>query len=228
VSTEGLAILAAARKECTVCIRRDPGQIFNGSQEPFDPDVVSYWSQWLGHPKPKLLVVGQDFGDIGYFIRHKGCDAPKNDTNVNLRALLSEAGLLVGAAPRYDPGSRVFLTNSVLCLKGGAMSTPIKERWVKSCAQRHLSPLLELLRAPIVVAMGRHGWSAVRQVLELSLAPERIAEAAGKHWTATSGQEVFAVGHCSGLGLANRSWSTQVTDWKAIRPYLERSNMEES
>jgi hypothetical protein len=55
----------------------EPPAIRNGSEFPFDPDVVSHWSQWLGDTKPKLLVIGQDFGDTAYFEKHQGRDDPK-------------------------------------------------------------------------------------------------------------------------------------------------------
>ena len=216
MSIEALDILANSRKNCRICIHRDPGQIFNGSQESFDPQVVSYWSQWLGHPIPKIVVVGQDFSDYGYFTRNRGVDEPNNITNDNLRLLFEQAGLFVGKAPHRDVNSPVFLTNSILCLKNGLMNAKIKERWVKSCSTHHLEPLLSQLRPPLIVGMGRHGWAAVRQALKLRNTPERISEAAGCSWSAPGGQQVFAVGHCSGLGLVNRPWQEQVADWRKI------------
>jgi hypothetical protein len=51
---------------------RNPGKIHAGATFDFDPDVISYWSQWLGHPHPQILIVGQDFGDIEYFNKYRG------------------------------------------------------------------------------------------------------------------------------------------------------------
>jgi Uracil DNA glycosylase superfamily len=215
-----LNVLATARKNCQICMQRDPGQIFNGSQEVFDPPVASYWSQWLGHEAPKILVVGQDFSDFGYFTRNKGLDEANNTTNDNLRLLFAQAGLTVGRPPAKDTSAPVFLTNSILCLKNGAMNAQIKERWVKSCSTHHLVPLLAHLRPPIIVAMGKHGWMAVREALKLSVTPELIKDAAGNSWVTSDKQYIFAVGHCSGLGLVNRSWSQQTSDWKKIGTVL--------
>jgi hypothetical protein len=63
--------LIVAHKSCRVCIERSPGRIRSCAEFPFAPDVVSLWEQWLGHRRPKLLVVGQDFGNVGYFIRNR-------------------------------------------------------------------------------------------------------------------------------------------------------------
>jgi hypothetical protein len=70
--------LIAARKSCRICVERSPGKIRSCAEFDFDPDVVSHWEQWLGHRRPKLLVVGQDFGNVGYFVRCRGRDEPNN------------------------------------------------------------------------------------------------------------------------------------------------------
>ena len=87
--------LIAARKNCRICVERSPGKIRSCAEFDFDPDVVSHWEQWLGHRRPKLLVVGQDFGNVGYFVRCRGRDEPNNKTNENLYRLLTAAGIAV-------------------------------------------------------------------------------------------------------------------------------------
>jgi hypothetical protein len=104
------------------------------------------------------------------------------------------------------------------------MKTPIKGRWVKSCSENHLIPLLRVLRPPIVVGMGRHGWVAVKLALRLREAPDSIKAAAGKQWITPDGQHVFAVGHCSRLGLVSRSWQQQLEDWEKIGKTLASLN----
>lgn len=222
--SDALRHLVTARRECRICSDRNPDHIFNGAREDFDPLVVSYWSQWLGHESPKLLIVGQDFGDIDYFREHLGQDELNNSTNNNLHKLLGIAGLNVGAPPTRDIDSPVFLTNSILCLKKGPMNAPIRDPWVKSCAKRHLVPLLAHLRPPIIVAMGKHGWNAVRSAFNLIDTPRLISKAAGNSWIPSRGQRVFAVGHCGPLGIANRAWKQQEADWKRIGHTLAALN----
>ena len=211
-----LQILADRRRSCRICIDRDPGQIQNGSEFDFDPPILSYWSQWLGHNAPKILVVGQDFGDVGYFNRFRGQDERDNTTNNNLRKLLEQAGLKAGAPPDPDHATPVFLTNSILCLKTGPMSASVKEPWVRACSREHLSPLISHLKPSIIIGMGSSGWLAVRTALQLKETPVKIGIAAGLNWTLKSGVQVFPVGHCSGLGIRNRPWAQQVADWRAI------------
>ncbi len=104
--------LVAARKACRICVERSPGRIRSCGEFDFDPDVVSHWEQWLGHKSPKLLVVGQDFGNLDYFLRHRGHDEPHNQTNDNLRRLLAEAGIHTTDPPECDAEAPVFATNA--------------------------------------------------------------------------------------------------------------------
>ena len=134
--------LIAARKACRICVERSPGKIRSCAEFDFDPDVVSHWEQWLGHRSPKLLVVGQDFGNVGYFVRCRGRDEPDNKTNENLYRLLTAAGLAVGHPSQRDDSAPVFLTNSILCIKEGAMNSPIRSSWVDACSEQHLLPLI--------------------------------------------------------------------------------------
>jgi len=208
--------LVAARKSCRICIARSPGKIRSCAEFDFDPELVSLWEQWLGHRSPRLFVVGQDFGNVDYFVRNRARDEPHNKTNDNLHKLLAEAGFCPTDPPERDSETPVFLTNSILCLKAGAMSGPIRASWVDACTDGHLVPLLRLLRPPVVVGMGGHGWRAVRRAFMLHQAPLPISQAAGAEWVAADGTRLFAVGHCGPLGLINRPWSQQLADWRRI------------
>jgi hypothetical protein len=208
--------LIAARKACRVCVERSPGKIRSCAEFDFDPEVVSHWEQWLGHRSPKLVVVGQDFGNVGYFVRSRGRDEPNNKTNENLYKLLTEAGISVRHPSQRDAEAPVFLTNSILCIKEGAMNEPIRASWVDSCTERHLLPLLHFLKPPVVVGMGNAGWRAVRQAFALHDAPQLISRAAGSDWITGDQTRVFAAGHCGPLGVINRPWPQQLADWRRI------------
>jgi len=208
--------LVAARKACRICVERNPGKIRSCAEFAYDPDVISHWELWLGHKSPKLLVVGQDFGNVDYFVRNRGRDDPDNKTNDNLWKLLGEAGIRARHPRELDLEAPVFLTNSVLCLKEGRMNGPVRTSWVTACSKRHLLPLLNWLGPPVVVGMGNYGWRAVRQVFGLHQTPRPISAAAGTCWIAADRTQVFAVGHCSPLGLINRPWPQQIADWRRV------------
>jgi hypothetical protein len=208
--------LVAARKACRICVERNPGSIRSCAEFEYDPNVISHWELWLGHKAPKLLVIGQDFGNVDYFVRNRGRDEPDNKTNENLWKLLAEAGIRAKHPWELDIDSPVFLTNSVLCLKQGKMSGPVRASWISTCTARHLLPLLAWLKPPVVVGMGNGGWRAARQAFLLKEAPRPISAAAGCGWVSEDQTRVFAVGHCSPLGLINRPWPQQAADWRRI------------
>ena len=208
--------LVAARKACRICVERSPGKIRSCGDFDFDPEVVSHWEPWLGHKRPKLLAVGQDFGNVDYFVRNRGRDEPDNKTNDNLRKLLGEAGFDVADPPACDRIAPVFLTNSILCIKEGAMNAAVRSSWVSSCAEQHLRPLVRYLKPPVVVGMGNYGWRAVRRAFALHEAPHPIGQAAGSSWIAGDRTRIFAVGHPGPLGLINRRWPQQLADWRRI------------
>jgi hypothetical protein len=216
LATDHYDALVAARKACRFCVEQNPGRLRSCGEFPFDPAVISHWEQWLGHRRPQLVVVGQDFGNVDYYLRNRGRDEPNNKTNENLWKLLLEAGFTVAHPSRRDPHTPIFLTNSILCIKEGAMNTAIRASWVTACTERHLLPLIGYLLPAAVVGMGNHGWRAVRQVFRLAETPRRISLAAGSCWSAADGTRVFAVGHCSPLGLINRPWPQQTADWRRI------------
>ncbi len=214
--------LVSARKACRICMSPTPGRrlakmsLLNGVDCGPDPDVVSHWSQWLGHRSPKILIVGQDFSNVAYFCKHGGRDDPKSKTNWRLWELLNkEARIPVAPPPEPDPAAPVYLTNSILCLKDGPMTAPVPGGWVDTCAATHLSPLFRLLRAPLVVGMGTSGWRAVRGLFGLDTESERIKAVAGRTWK-VAGTRVFAAVHCGPLGRANRAKHLQNEDWRRI------------
>jgi len=215
--------LVAARKACRVCIERSPGKIRSCGEYDFDPDVVSHWEPWLGHKRPRLLAVGQDFGNVDYFVRNRGRDEPNNKTNENLRKLLAAAGFSVTHPAECDRSAPVFLTNSILCIKEGRMDGPVRSSWVDACTDKHLRPLVHYLKPPVVVGMGSCGWRAVRRVFVLENAPERISLAAGSSWIAADGTRLFAVGHPGPQGLTNRPWPQQIADWRRIGEAVSQS-----
>lgn len=96
------------------------------------------------------------------------------------------------------------------------MNGAILSSWVNSCSETHLAPLVRYLRPPVVVGMGANGWRAVRRVFALDHAPQRISEAAGCGWTAADRTRIFAVGHPGPLGIINRPWAQQLSDWRRI------------
>jgi hypothetical protein len=64
--------LVACRKHCHACKGMiNPSEVDGGR---FDSAQIGPWSRWQGNLLADLMVVGQDWGDEGYFRQGKGWD----------------------------------------------------------------------------------------------------------------------------------------------------------
>jgi hypothetical protein len=120
--------LVRARKHCRKC----HPELRNPAEFDHDADEVGPWSRWLASRPAELILVGQDWGDVGYFQKYKGRDIPDNRTNKRLIKYLKLLGFEVGPPNITDHTSGVFATNAILCLKQGGLSAPVKQRWLSA------------------------------------------------------------------------------------------------
>jgi|SRR5690348_3738564 hypothetical protein len=108
-----------------------------------------------------LILVGQDWGTVGYFRDHCGRDTPENRTNKRLTEFLALLGFKVGPADCEDRQSGVFATNAFLCLKPGkTLSAPVKHEWYENC-RYFLKGTIDAVAAPTIVALGKRAYEAV-------------------------------------------------------------------
>ena len=115
--------LVASRKTCSLCCGlTNPGTI---ECRQFDSDQIGPWSRWQGCLDTEVLVVGQDWGDIDFFLKGQGLDPDKNPTNDNLRELLASIGFHIGR-PGEAQEQVLFFTNLILCLKKGGLQAPVQ------------------------------------------------------------------------------------------------------
>jgi uracil-DNA glycosylase len=159
--------LVLARKSCRKCAElvnpADPSHAY------LDGAEVGPWSRWLASRPAKLILVGQDWGTVGYYREYNGRDIPKNLTNERLKKFLELCGFAVGPPDQTDRLSGVFATNAILCLKQGRaneLSAPVKSKWYSACSQ-FLKWTIEETSAPIVVALGSHAYEAVVSAYEM-------------------------------------------------------------
>src|SRR5437588_7043510 len=62
--------LVKARKACHACTGVTNGSAIEGGV--YDCDEVGAWSLWQGNLNAQVIVVGQDWGDVDWFLRVKG------------------------------------------------------------------------------------------------------------------------------------------------------------
>ncbi|MEO8593833.1 MAG: hypothetical protein ABI759_10975 [Candidatus Solibacter sp.] len=68
------AALVAARRSCRACAGLiNPAACDGGNH---DSEAIGPWSLWQGNLNARLVIVGQDWGDTGYFTANKGPRSP--------------------------------------------------------------------------------------------------------------------------------------------------------
>ncbi|MDB4873815.1 MAG: hypothetical protein JWM41_261 [Gemmatimonadetes bacterium] len=199
----------------------------------FDSDHIGPWTVWAHDLEADLMVVGQDWGDVAYFEKNKGFDAPGNPTNEALRKLLESIGRPIPPPPaatdaRDERRSScgVWLTNASLWLKSGGMSAPVRTEWFGEDSMTLLRAQVDLVQPRVIVALGAraHGCVLGAYGLPRHAGPyKRAVESLEGIALPTEGRitTLLAVYHC-GARIQNtlRPLTQQLTDWQRVRRSL--------
>src|SRR5437762_6588053 len=82
--------LVKARKACSACSGlENPSVCHRGN---FDCDEIGAWSKWQGNLNAELMVIGQDWGDVAWFVRERGGSSSTSPTDRTLVRLLGSIG----------------------------------------------------------------------------------------------------------------------------------------
>lgn len=213
------AALVEKRKLCHLC--KGLTNPSASKLKRFDSDEIGPWSRLHGDLDAELMIVGQDWGDVDYFVKFKGLDDLKNPTMRNLQKILKHIGLDVSCTSYSEKKRGVFLTNAILCLKRGGLQAKIDPRWVENCGHEFLRHQIEIVRPKVVVGLGA---SAFQIILDTFEKPSvKLREAINDPMGCSLGDEIrlFAAYHC-GSGVVNRTRNleTQCKDWERIRRFL--------
>lgn len=212
--------LVVERKECNKCKAKG---ITNPSFTVYDCFEINAWSQWQNSLKAKILLIGQDWGDIGYFNNQKGTDG-KNFQNKESKEK-NEYSNLTG-----------YLPYSV----------------IKNCAN-FTKDLIDdvLFDLDIIIVLGFEPFKAITQCFKAKnqyVSKLEIPKTMKDCWENSTFKSqpyeiktingkvvyLFPVYHCGGIGSANRSAADnrsktirplgidlQIEDWKKIRSFAE-------
>jgi len=214
--------LVNKRKQCSLCA---DNSMTNTSTLAFETNSIGKWSDWQDSLEAKIVVVGQDWGTVKYWTDNKGTDAKNNKTNETLRQLLLRLGYDIGTVFKPIKHKDLFFTNTVLCLKGGNMSSSIATKVYSNCSTTFLKPLVGTIKPKYLIAIGSKAYKSTlladgvkaKDIIKISTV------CGGKPIKLSSGQFLFPVFHCGGLGLANRQIKTQFEDWENINEFIRKN-----
>ena len=214
--------LVRSRKACNLCAAiglSNPATVLGGA---FDSGEIGPWTCWNGDLDARILIVGQEWGDVESFERLHGIDTPTG-TNRMLRELLASVGFDIAPAPNRIRGSGVYLTNAALCLKSGGVQAPVKDKWFKNCGVSFLRDQVELVEPRVVVALGQKAYQALCH--GFGIRRIRLRDAVNRHAAImlTTGVSMIPVYHCSQRVLSMyRNRKEQFEDWTFVKNLLEQ------
>jgi DNA polymerase len=211
--------LVADRKKCRLCKDlSNPGERrFAG----FDSNHIGPWSRLHGDLNAKLMIVGQDWGDVDYFVKNQGLDDLRNPTMQNLETILNHIGINVSMAAYSEDNQGLFLTNAILCLKKGGLQAKLSKQWSNNCGRMFLRKQIEIVRPLVVVGLGAVAFQAILAAFDKPKV--ELADAIGdtKGIEILDGVRLFAAYHCgAGCINRNRNLQQQCKDWGRIGKYL--------
>jgi DNA polymerase len=191
----------------------NPAELLDGS---LDSEQIGPWTLWQGNLNAELMVIGQDWGDVGYFLNHRGRDGLGNPTNERLARLLSELGVEIKPPGTPDCRQIAFFTNAILCLKEGGLGGHVRDVWFTNCAS-FLRRQIEIVSPQVIALLGKRAYSAVLSVYGIRPVSFRAAVEDQKGVQLPNGSIAFAVYHCGArVALTHRREIEQVRDWRRI------------
>lgn len=208
-------ILVEKRKICKLCKElRNPSDV----NPHFDSDEIGMWSLWQGDLSAKIMIVGQDWGDVDTFKDWKGRDKDSNITNANLIKLLSIIGYDIRSPETSKTNNNgLFFTNAVLCLKRGGMQAKIKRYCYENCIATFLGPLVELISPDLIISLGYEAYLGVTSLYNVK--PHNSMKTAVRTLISLNKYtRLYAVYHCGTRTInVNRPWEDMKEDWKYLK-----------
>lgn len=215
--------LVKSRKFCHTCSGlTNPIDCANGA---FDSDHLSPWTKWQGNLNAELMIVGQDWGDLAYFLNNAGNESPKNPTNSNLVKLAASIDVTIEPLPKFSEfEGQVFLTNAILCLKEGGLQGAVKQEWFNNCGTKHLKPTIELVQPKVLVSLGAKVYETIQKLYGLPRVRFRDVVDRETGIVLANDMHYFPMYHCgSRIINTHRNFEQQLTDWARIKPVLNHN-----
>ena len=211
--------LVEQRKACRLCAGlSNPAE---AKLQHFDSDQIGPWSRLHGDLNAQLLIVGQDWGGVKYYLDNEGKDKLDNPTMCNLEHILSHIGIRVNLTTYSSEDRGLFLTNAILCLKNGGLQAKIEPEWVSNCGSQFLREQIETVRPNIVVGLGAFAFHAVLRAFGQPIVALRKAIEDTQGCEILEDVRLFAAYHCGkGTINRNRDLKQQSRDWERIRTFL--------
>lgn len=166
--------LVKHRKQCMLCAQYG---FTNPANSKYDINEIGSYTHWANDLDADVMIIGQDFADADSFYKFKGTiqreriadyDEIKNfdtPTNYYLYQLVTELGItLQDPSPNCGNTKGIFLTNAILCLKKGKMSSKVKSAAINNCSNKFLRSSIDLIQPKKIITLGMIPTKAVLKI----------------------------------------------------------------
>lgn len=220
------------RKLCQECyLQTGQMNLHNGSSLSFhegihDTNALGQWSAWHGDLNADFMVIGQNWGDLDYYIQFRNQNVGEferdNKTNINLRTLFQCID------PKIDifdsvTSVKLFFTNSLLCYKEGKMAQPTRAAQHRICSKLYLQELIKIIEPRIIITLGEKAFSGLWKLnfkkgsnITFDKYIDLVEHGELQLCVNNSTVSVFPVVHPGPLGIRNRNFALQKEDWYKI------------
>jgi uracil-DNA glycosylase family 4 len=210
------------RQACRACAAiglTNPSECAGGIYD--NLDHIGPWTQWQNNLDADLMVIGQDWGGVEYYLENEGIEQDDNETNKRLVELLDAIDIKINL-PVHTSGNRpLYFTNSALCLRPGRLTGPINSKWFSNCGPTFLRRQIELVSPTVIVTLGYQAYRAVFESFGLKPALRMGDAVTHDLETVGLGSVVVPVFHCGKNGQRSRSLRDQKEDWKRVQQALQ-------
>lgn len=194
--------------------------LLNPSQLSISNDShLNAWAYWCGNLMANTVLIGQDFGNVAYYINFDGKDDPLNATNTNLQMLFKQAGIELNNVDEDNSHLPLYFTNAVLGAKNTqGMSGGLKKSWYKKSSHIFIKELLQIIQPKYIIVMGKIAYETVAEIFDLKVEKLENAVQANPHIIAPN-TYLYVMFHPSALGQISRPFKQQLADWASIQLY---------
>lgn len=196
--------------------------LINPSETPYDIAELDPWAQWQNNLNARILVIGQENCDVKTYNKveakvERYVGKYEYPSNENLKEFLCILGYDIGhpTSPKKQP---IFLTNAVMGLKTGTMSSNFQSKWLAESRDEFLKPLIDIIQPEIIIAVGAEATKTLGVIYNFKVeAQKNMVE---KPPIERGNTKIFPVFHTGRLSSSTRPKAQQKEDWQKIKSHL--------
>jgi hypothetical protein len=190
-------------------------------------EFLEPWAKWHNAIPAKILLVGQDWGGVNYFISNGGRDDECNPTCRNLSELFKEINIDIGTPKDPNKTANVHFTNIIPFLRTGPMQGSLEkiltQDVINEYAYNFTGPLIAIVEPRIIITLGKSAFRGIASLYGIDIGKRtRLRDFTEQcPLQLTESILLFPMFHCGSSGVnRSRKMVIQKSDWLKIAAFL--------